>query len=494
MKKKINTQVKGVIGAGLIALAGSASAAQPSNDELLKQLKALQATVEALQKQVKDQGVALEKTKEVLPNGAEIATSDDINGLKADLEDYKYNNSRDREYKTALSTRGLTIGGTLLGVYTRSTDPAIASSNRPYGTKAADSFSASATLSFKGRLYRDYAEGKNLDYALGLSFSNPKFSNGASSTNTPAQGDSVVKVTDLYLQYSLVRNLGALEDPKLTVTFGQQKMPFGLEAQVSDELKPTVSTAQFLGATALSQLNKRQIGVVLRGDYAPTVDFTTNYRSPLVEYALGVVNGNGENTADDNAKKDVIGRVAFTVPADFTSLFRELKFGASYYSGWNVLNNSSQVVLKDAVQSTRKGIDIYYNHNPIGITYERADGKDETYITAAQTNNRTQTIKSSGQVLTLFYNFGDIAQWSSNLKNVGKFDDYWPTTSQVYYRYDKWDPNTYISNNEIIKNTLGYNIFFAETTKFQVGVTRTSYVGQPTVPVVDLTAQFQYGF
>lgn len=496
MKKKPNRQLQSAIGISLIALASSAAAAQPTPEELLKQLKSLQATVEALQKQVKEQGAALEKTREALPEGAELATTDDINGLKSDLEDYKYNNSRDREYKTALSTRGLTIGGTLLGVYTRSTDPAIASSNRPYGTKAADSFSASATLSFKGRLYRDYAEGKNLDYALGLSFSNPKFANGAASTNTPTQGDSVVKVTDLYLQYSLVRNLGGLEDPKLTVTFGQQKIPFGLEAQVSDELKPTVSTAQFLGASALSQLNKRQIGVVLRGDYAPTVDFTTNYRSPLVEYALGVVNGNGENTADDNAKKDVIGRVAFTVPADFTSLFRELKFGASYYSGWAVLNNAATtpVLLKDAAKSTRKGIDIYYNHNPIGITYERANGDDETYITGTQTDNKTKTIKSQGQVLTVFYNFGDIAQWSNNLKNVGKFDDYWPTTSQVYYRYDKWDPNTYISNNEIIKNTLGYNIFFAETTKFQVGVTRTSYVGQPTVPVLDLTAQFQYGF
>jgi len=494
VKKKINTQFKGVLGAGLIALAGSATAAQPSNDELLKQLKALQATVEALQKQVKDQGVALEKTKEALPEGAEIATTDDINGLKSDLEDYKYNNSRDREYKTALSTRGLTIGGTLLGVYTKSTNPSVATSNRPAGTPALDSFSASATLSFKGRLYRDYAEGKNLDYALGFAFSNPKFANGASSTNSPAQSDSVVKVTDLYLQYSLVRNLGGLEDPKLTVTFGQQKLPFGLEAQVSDELKPTVSTAQFLGATALSQLNKRQIGVILRGDYEPTVDFTTNYRSPLIEYAFGVVNGNGENTADDNSKKDVIGRVAFTVPADFTSVFRELKFGASYYAGWNVLTNSSQVILKDAAHSTRKGIDVYYNHNPIGITYERVDGIDETYLSAAQTNSNTQNIKSQGQVLTVFYNFGDIAQWSSNLKNVGKFDDYWPTTSQVYYRYDKWDPNTYISNNEIIKNTLGYNIFFAETTKFQVGLTRTSYQGQPTAPVVDLTAQFQYGF
>jgi hypothetical protein len=494
VKKKPNRQLQSAIGISLIALASSAAAAQPTPEELLKQLKSLQATVEALQKQVKEQGATLEKTRESLPEGAELATTDDINGLKSDLEDYKYNNSRDREYKTALSTRGLTIGGTLLGVYTKSTDPTVATSNLPAGTKAQDSFSASATLSFKGRLYRDYSEGKNLDYALGLAFSNAKFTNSSSTTTTPQQGDSVVKVTDLYLQYSLVRNLGGLEDPKLTVTFGQQKLPFGLEAQVSDELKPTVSTAQFLGASALSQLNKRQIGVILRGDYEPTVDFTTNYRSPLVEYAFGVVNGNGENTADNNSKKDVIGRVAFTVPADFTSIFRELKFGASYYAGWNLLTNSSSTILKDAAHSTRKGIDVYYNHNPVGVTYERVDGVDETYITATQTNSNTQQIKSQGQVLTLFYNFGDIAQWSTNLKNVGKFDDFWPTTSQIYYRYDKWDPNIYVSNNEIIKNTLGYNIFFAETTKFQVGLTRTSYRGQANVSVADLTAQFQYGF
>ena len=494
MKKKTNKPLS-ALGIGLIALAGSATAAPPTNDELLKQLKTLQATVEALQKQVKDQGAALEKTKEAIPEGAEIATSDDINGLKSALEDYKYDQSRNREYKTALSTRGLTIGGTLTGVYSRSTDPAIANSNRPAGTKAVDGFSGSATLSFKGRLFRDYEEGKNLDYALGLAFSNAKFTNGAAPTQSPSQGDSVVKVTDLYLQYSLFRNLGGLEDPKLTVTFGQQKIPFGLEAQASDELKPTVATAQFLGANALSQLNKRQIGVIVRGDYDPTVDLTTNYRSPLVEYAFGVVNGNGENTSDDNTRKDWLGRVAFTVPADFTSLFRELKFGTSYYSGWNVLNNNAQRILKDSAHSTRKGIDIYYNHNPFGVTYERVDGVDETYLTAAQTDSATKSIKSRGNVFTVYYNFGDIAQWSAALKNVGKFDDSWPQTSQVYYRFDKWDPDTAVVNNETIKNTIGYNIFFAETTKFQVGVTRTTFPGQPAkVAVQDLTAQFQYGF
>lgn len=480
------------ISTGLFVLAaGNVQAAAPTTEELLKQIQALQATVQSLQKQVHEQGESLAKTKEAIPEGAEVATSADIDGLKSALEDYKYTVARDREYNTALTSRGLTIGGTLKGSYTKSSQPSPATSNSPRGAAAEQSFNASATLSFSGNLYRDYNDGKNLDYKFGLAYSNAKFGAGAGASNTPTQGDSVTKVTDLYLQYSLFKTNGGLDDPKLTVTFGQQKIPFGLEAQVSDELKPTVADAQFL--TTLPQLGKRQIGVVLRGDIEPTVDYGFNYRAPLFEYALGIVNGNGENTADDNTRKDWLGRLVFTLPVDYNSPFRELKLGGSYYAGWKVLNNSAtNTVFTDAAHATRKGLDVSYNHNPYGITYERADGTDDALNA---TNTSTRKVKSSGQVLTVFYNFGDIAQWSKNLNRVGKYDDYWPTTSQVYYRYDRWDPNTSVKNDEIYKGTIGYNYFFAQTTKLQIGITRTYY---PThaykTAQNDLTALFQYGF
>ena len=61
MKYPRKTVLAVAIGAAFLSLAGSASAAPPSNEELLKQLSALKATVEALQKQVKDQGETLEK-------------------------------------------------------------------------------------------------------------------------------------------------------------------------------------------------------------------------------------------------------------------------------------------------------------------------------------------------------------------------------------------------------------------------------------------------
>lgn len=486
------------IGAALLSLAGSASAAAPSNEELLKQLAALKATVESLQKQVKEQGETLEKTRENIPQGAEIATTQDVEGVRSQLEDYKYDSARNREYKTALSSRGLTIGGTLTGSYVYSTQPSAATSNNPRGEGAETSFGIGATLSFSGNLYRDYAEGRNLDYRLALAYSNPKLGNNG-STNTPTQGDTVTRLTDVYIQYKVLPDTGALEEPKLTATFGQQKIPFGLEGQVSDELKPTVSTAQFLAESALNNIGKRQIGLIFRGDLWPNADYGFNYRAPIFEYAFGVVNGNGANTADDNSRKDYLGRLTFTVPVDYNSWLRELKFGLSYYDGRKILTNNAATpgLVINAGKSVRRGLDISYNHNPIGITYELADGSDDELLTANQavTNKNTRRVNKRGQVLTLFYNFGDIAQWSKNLNNVGKFDDYWPTTSQIYYRYDTWDQNRNVSEDVSIKQTIGYNLFFAQTTKFQIGATRTRYdKGLAKPNAWDITAQFQYGF
>jgi hypothetical protein len=486
------------ISVALMSLANGASAAAPSTEELLKQLSALKATVESLQKQVKEQGETLEKTREVIPQGAEIATTQDVDGVRSQLEDYKYDSARNREYKTALSTRGLTIGGTLTGSYASSTEASASTSNNPRGEAAETSFGIAATLSFSGNLYRDYAEGRNLDYRLAFAYSNPKLANNG-STNTTGQGDTVTRATDAYIQYKVLPDTGALEEPKLTATFGQQKIPFGLEGQVSDELKPTVSTAQFLGDAALKNVGQRQIGLIFRGDLWPNADYGFNYRAPIFEYAFGVVNGNGPNTGDDNSRKDFLGRVAFTVPVDYNSWLRELKFGLSYYDGRKILTNNAATpgLVIDAGKSVRRGLDVSYNHNPIGITYELADGADDELLTAGQavTNKNSKRINKRGQVLTLFYNFGDIAQWSKNLNRVGKFDDYWPTTSQVYYRYDTWDQNRAVSGDTSLKQTVGYNLFFAETTKFQIGATRTQYDRGLAKPNAwDVTAQFQYGF
>ncbi|MEY4593551.1 MAG: hypothetical protein RIR18_2446 [Pseudomonadota bacterium] len=513
------------VSAGLLALSSQAYAAQPSQDDLLKQIQSLKTSLETLQKQVQAQSHEQEKLKEAIPQGAELVTQDDLNGLRSNLEDYKYDQQRLRDFNSAVTDRGLKIKGTVALQYTGSSVESSNSSVRPNANTQNGFGTSSATLGFSGNLFKDYDEGKNWDYAVGFSFGSPKFANGAASTNSPTPGDSTVKLTDAYIQRSLLKSNGGLEDPKLTVTIGQQKLPFGLAAQVSDELQPTVSTgnAQFLAG--LGNINTRQNGVVFRGDLFPEVDFGVSYRAPLLEYALGVFNGNGDNRTDDNNRRDYIARLATYLPVDFNHPLRGLSFGTTYLQGSaNVYgNNTTSAVTSNTATNlirndgnyTRRGFDIQYNHNPYGLTFEVAKGEQDVGIGSLTTKANTGHYvyrESLGKTLTLFYNFGDIAQWSANLNKTGKLDDFWPTTSQVYYRIDRWDPTTGVHGDESVKYTIGYNYYFAQTTKLQLGLTRTIYPGAANlgssatttalgltnqvnkVPDNAITALFQYGF
>ncbi len=465
--------------------------AVPTVEELQQQIQALQRALTNLQQQVQSRP----GSGTPAPQGdatTESATKADIEGLRADLEDYKYTSSRTREFNTATSNRGLRIGGTATATYSATDAPSPANSVNPRGSGASSSFDAGGSLNFSGSLYRDYDEGRNLDYRLALSFGKPRLA-AATSSNSPRQGDSTVALTDVYLQYAFKPTNGGLENDNGAIIVGQQKVPFGLEAQVGDELKPTVTTAQFL--TGLGNINDRQIGVVIAGDFLPTVDYGFNYRAPLLEYALGVVNGAGPNTTDDNNSKDWFARAAFTLPVDYYSWWRELKFGVSHYNGKKKLNSTGtgNPLLVASAASQRTGFDIYYNHHPFGVTYEFARGKDAALATPASlTDGTTLNVKSQGQYVTLFYNFGD--QFKRNLTNVGKYDDFWPTTQQIYYRWDAWDPNRAVADNEIVKHTVGYNLFFAQTTKLQVGVTRTEYANPAVSDSNELVARFQFGF
>jgi hypothetical protein len=165
--------------------------------------------------------------------------------------------------------------------------------------------------------------------------------------------------------------------------------------------------------------------------------------------------------------------------------------------------------------SDRYGFDIYYNHLPFGGTYEYAVGRDDVLVnnpslpatasnlaTAASVNAaKIGHVKAVGQTLTLFYTWGE--QWlkSSNGNGQGKYDDWWPKTYQPFLRFDRWDPNTAntatTGTNVSAKtdiSTLGFNLFFAETTKFQLNLNSYKYYN-PAIPKNrDLIAQFQFGF
>lgn len=448
----------------------------------LAQLQKRLNQVEVKTKTIQDiERVDLSNTDIEVETGEEItavatpATSDDIEGLRSDIENYKYDQSRQYERQTVKSARDTTLYGTAqLRVN-------VQDHTSPFVTSKLSFDIGTALLGVRGNLFKDYNEGKNLDYQMSFGYS--KRNDGTNNSN--------FNLLDAFLRYNVFSTNAGLEVPRLNLTLGQQLLPFGLDVQSPEDLRPTISTA---AASTYLGLFTRQNGFIVRGDIHPFVDYGSNYRAPLIEYALGVTNGNGSNKIDDNDGKEYIGRVAFTLPVDYASWLRELKLGASYIKG------EAKVLGDDKAQRDRLGFDVYYNHAPFGVTYEYVQGKTD-YADLAKAD--IKNAKAEGHTFTVFYTLGD--QFYNSIKSNAKFDDFWPKSVQGYYRYDRYNPNKNQQNfldtasgriGEYDIHSLGLNLFFAQTTKFQLQLNHYSYDIEVAAQkdTNELQAQFQYTF
>jgi hypothetical protein len=500
----------------LVAASGAPSAAlaqQPGADEVRQKIAV--AAEEKTPAAPKQEPPADEQRDQVAPAGEKLAanapapgasvtaetstpnlaspgvTEEDVQGIRSDLENFKFQWQRERDLHTGITTRPLLIGG-LVQARAGGQDKGVT------GAGVADrkvTFDlGAAQLIFAGNLYKDYQEGRNLSYMLRL---------GASAQ--AGTNNSFVNLIDANITYSLVQALSP-EDYQLTVTMGQQPLPFGLEVAASDELKPVINNAQF--ATRLG-LARRELGVFVKGDIVPRMDYGYNYRQALISYALGAVSGNGPNTPDDNSWKDLVARLAFTLPSDYHSVLRQLTLGGTAYFG---KQNRMLPAAKDASRAVlglgrkrRLGGDLYYSHHPIGITYEYIYAEDGLVDPTSTFGEPKFLIrKADSHVITLFYNFGE--QFLRGYRAQGRFDDWWPKSYQPFFRYDTYDPDTSAANDRSDVYTLGFNVFFAETTKFQVNynykydrATEAQLEANPTMvallpKVHELLAQFQFGF
>lgn len=416
-------------------------------------------------------------------NDESYVTQAELQGIQSDLENFKYQVQRDRDTKTALSTRQLLINGV---VQAKASYLDEAQRNAPSGknTNLAvndrhSSFDLGAVqIGFLGNLYKDYEQGKNLDFNLRFGTS-PQ-----SGTN-----NSYLNLLDAQLIYNVLPTLSA-DTGRLSVTLGQQLLPFGQEVQSTEDLKPTINNALFSLPGYGYGLALREVGLIVRGDALPTVDYGYNYRSPMLSYAFGVVNGNGANKSDDNDDKNFIGRLRYTLPAEYNSWLRELSFGVSWYQGKSNLFdlNGTDASFAGKGDVLRKGFDIYYNHHPLGVTYEYVQGEDDTYVQANQSVYKRESESHTG---TLFWNFGE--QFVKGFRNQGRYDDWWPKSYQAFYRYDTIDRDKKLSAQSIDVHSLGLNAFFAETTKLQLNVNHVdNQINKQKYN--ELVAQLQYGF
>jgi hypothetical protein len=407
------------------------------------------------------------------PSGDVEGLRYDIQGITSDLENFKFQWQRERDIHTAITTRGVRLGGTIqarFGYTDLETNTATVKQRK-------SSFEiGAALLTFTGSLYKDYAEGRNLDFALRF---------GASPQQ--ATTNSFLNVLDANVVYSPLPTVDS-EGPQLTITAGQQLLPFGLEVPASEELKPVIRNAQF---TTRLNLARRDLGLIVRGDLFPIVDFGYNYRVGIIQYAVGLVNGSGPNTLDDNNVRDVIARLALTVPSDFHSWLRQITLGGSAYLG------SQNTTLTDATRTLsgrgvkrRLGADIYYNHWPFGVTYEYIRGKDAVTTGTTIEEPKRAEIDSDSHTATIFLSFGE--QFVSGFRNQGKYDDWWPKTYQPFFRFDRYDGNKDLAKDVVTVLTGGLNLFVAETTKFQLNLNWID--DQRTKVQREILAQAQVGF
>ena len=116
---------------------------------------------------------------------------------------------------------------------------------------------------------------------------------------------------------------------EFAIQIGQFKTPFSLESPINpvnleifdygESIQKLVGYSDVCGVGGLG----RDLGIMASGDLFPVEgkDFT------IVNYSIGLFNGNGPNALDNNNRKDLVGRL------EIHPMVKELTISGSYYNG-----------------------------------------------------------------------------------------------------------------------------------------------------------------
>ena len=131
-------------------------------------------------------------------------------------------------------------------------------------------------------------------------------------------------LVDAYLKYKVC--------DEFAIQAGQFKTPFSIESPINPanlEIFDYGENVQKLGGYSdvcgVGKLG-RDIGVMATGSLFP-VELQNGERFGLIDYSIGVFNGNGINVIDNNNRKDIVGRL------DFHPWVKSLTLSGSYYYG-----------------------------------------------------------------------------------------------------------------------------------------------------------------
>ena len=471
---------------------------------------ALRAEIESLRNEVRDVASLRKEVKELreqlkagssatLTNvfSAPVASQDDLNGVRSDVQTLRdqLNRSIDsatvspNNVKLVTAQRALAVTGTIqvgAQVTDNNNKPLLGSNPTVSGGGAKvpgvavdpQGFKVNnLILGFTGLLWKDYDQGRNITYLASL------------QANSPAKSDFSIVPQDVYLNFNVLPTINP-EDPTLGIQVGQEVKQFGVEATAGEAYVTTINRAGFVAGLGLG----RDVGAVAIGTAFVHDDFGANWRIPLVQYSAGVFNGSGQNALNYGQTVAPNARLVLNAPVDYNSLWRGLSVGGSYYGGYatnSYYANGKPYTLDNSLY----GADISWVHSPFGFTAEYVYGNKQIQDSAAAV---VRTTHPYGYVFTLFYQWGE--KFEQDYSNQDRFGDWFPKTYQPFIRYERYyDDALYKTGPTSLANaqdiyTIGFNWFFARTTKLQLNY---RYVNNSfNLPKTEnqYLAQFQFGF
>jgi phosphate-selective porin len=230
----------------------------------------------------------------------------------------------------------------------------------------------------------------------------------------------IPKLLDAVLSYSFNKYLKA--------SIGQFHVPFSLENNTSSRLLFSINRSQVVeslvarGGDVNGNQNGRDLGFQLSG-----VINAGDKEFNILEYAIGVFNGEGINTLDQNAAKEFSGRVVVQPVKGFS-------FGGSYYNG-----EGNYFAPSDSLTANRNrdrfGGEIAFVKPRYAASAEFIRGEDD------ETSKQGFYVQASG------YPVKD--------------------KLQIVYKYDWFDPNIDADDNASTHHIFGINYYLNKYARMQ---------------------------
>jgi phosphate-selective porin OprO and OprP len=180
------------------------------------------------------------------------------------------------------------------------------------------------------------------------------------------------KLIDAYAELKL--------NDQFNFTIGQAKIPFSLENLTSSNKLELIDRSQAVEALVArgkdvgGNQNGRDIGIQLGGTILKVKD------RPVLDYRLGVYNGSGINTTDNNEKKDYAARLILH-PVTGLDISGALYNGSRFVPEVKEVKTNGVVTTPYAVAKNvdrnRYGFDLNYDLNNLALRGEYIHGKDD---------------------------------------------------------------------------------------------------------------------